>query len=317
MNLLKILIIFLFQTIWICSAQLLVFDPETLFEKFPIFNPEHIQNKKIKKIVFDIIDKKDWQEAEDKNLTEVYEFEPSGKLKRSYHTSIKKIIRIETQNKKHKNIVSKEYYEYDTTSTEYVYQPNLIVERHKFPNNYSEATYFKLCNNKWICKEEKYIESYRTLTTNNSILNNLYLKAQDSIATYEYPNQIKQIYYNNEKAPYKEKFTYFNSNHQIYEITEQLIVASGRVKKTFLYTSDNLLESVTMTIDFGNPETHKIEYFYDEKKRVLSEKHFKNNQHTKEYQYIYSPNNNELISILIRTFEDKNIRIIKLFYEYY
>ncbi len=317
MNPLKILSIFLFQIIWLCKAQLLVFSPEYLFEKFPVFNTEYIQNNKIKKIVFDIIDKKDWQEAEDKNLTEVYEFEASGKLKRSYHTSIKKIIRIETQHKKHKNFTTQELYEYDTTSTEYLYQPKLIIERHQFPNHYTEATYYKLCDPKWICKEEKYIESYRTLSTGNQVLDKLLLKAQDSIATNEFPNQIKQIYYNNEKLPYKEKFIYFNDKKQITEILEQLMVAGGRIKKTFLYTNDNLLISATMTIDFGNSETHQIAYFYDEKKRVLSEKHYKNNQHTKEYQYIYSENNNELKSILIRTFEDKNIRIIKLSYEYF
>ncbi len=318
MNLLKILSIFLFQIIWLCKAQLLLFSPEYLFEKFPVFNPEYIQKNKIKKIEFDIIDKKDWQEAEDKNLTEVYEFEATGKLKRFYHTSIKKIIRIETQHKKHKNFTTQELFEYDTTSTEYLYQPNLIIERHKFPNNYTEATYLKFCNSKWICKEEKYIESYRTLSTGNQVLDKLLLKAQDSIVTYEFPNQIKQIYYNNEKLPYKEKFIYFNDKKQITEILEQLIVANGRIKKTFQYhPQKKLILTTQMLIDYGHPESYAIEYQYDEGGRVYSEKHFRNNNALKEYQYIYSENNNELKSILIRTIEDKNIRIIKLIYEYF
>lgn len=314
MNLLKILIISISFNLFDLSAQLL-FHPEFIFEKFPVFDESFIQKNQIKKITFDIIDKKDWQEAEDKNLVEVYEFYPDGKLKRQYSTSVKKIIQIETINKKHKSIVSKEVYEYDTTSVNYVYQNNLMIERHIFPNKYIEATYFKYCG-KFICKEEKYIETYRSLNTGNNVLDKMLLKAQDSIATFDYGNQIKQIFYNNEKLPYKEKFIYKNNQNQIIEITEQFVATQGRIKKSFQYNSNNLLDNATMTIDYGNSETYYIEYEYDNLNRVLSETHFKNEIKLKEYQYIYDPQFQGLKSILIRTFDEKNIRIIKLEYDY-
>jgi len=313
MNLLKILIFSVFINICNLSAQLLL-HPEYIFEKFPVFNETFIKNNQIKTIIFHIIDKKDWQEAEDKKLTEVYEFYPDGKLKRQYHTSIKKILQYETINKKNKNILLKEQYEYDTTSISYIYEKNIIIERFRYPNNYVEANYYTLCGQQ-ICKEEKYIESYRQLQTGNVIPDKLLLKAQDSIATFVYNHQIKQIFYNNEKLPYKEKFIYQNEQNQIYEITEQFIAAQGKIKKTFHYNTNHLIAHATMTIDYGNPETYSIEYTYDETNQLFSEKHFKNNTAMKEYQYIYDEKTKLLKSILIRTYEDKNIRIIKLIYE--
>lgn len=323
MNQLKTLIALICCITFHIDAQLINFSPEHIFEQFPAFNEKYVQIKRIKAVVFDIIDKKDWQEAEDKNLVEVYEFYTNGKLKRQYHTTIKKIIQYETvQNsrsrfqQKNKPIIVKEKYEYDTISTEYIYQTNLIIQRHRYPNNYIEATYYKLCGN-WICKEEKYVETYRQLSTGNSVLDKMYIKAYDSIVTYDYGQQIKQLYYNNEKLPYKEKFIYKNAQQQIYQIIEQLIVAQGRIKKEFVYLSATQLDSAKMTIDYGQPEHYLIKYQYDEQQRVLAEWHYKHNQIVKEYQYIYNQNNQELKSILIRTPENKNIRIIKLNFEYY
>lgn len=290
--------------------------PEKIFEQFPVFNVEYIKNNKIKSIIFDIIDKKDWHVAEDKNLVEVYEFYKDGKLKRKYATAIKKVIQYETHNSKHKSVITKEIYEYDTLSTEYIYQSNLVIERHRYPTNYTDATYYRYCG-KFICKEEKYTETYRTLHSESKVLDKLFLKAYDSIATFNYKNQIKQIYYNNEKLAYKEKFTYFNDNQQITEILEQLLVANGKIKKTFNYLPNGNITNAIMTIDYGTPETYYIEFQYDNKQRLLSEKHFKNEQALKEYQYIYTEDNSYLQSILIRTYDDKNIRIIKLKYEYY
>lgn len=314
MKRLRILLILILLRTFVCDAQLFSFEPEVLFEQFPVFNSSYIQQQRIRRIIFDIIDKKDWQEAEDKDITEVYEFNTDGKLKRKYFTSIKKIIQYETHNKKHKTVITKELYEYDTTATEYHYQNNLLIERNIYPNNYTEATYYKYCGN-WVCKEEKYIETFKTISTGNKILDKLFLKAYDSIAVFDYGNQIKHVFYNNEKLPYKEKFIYFNENKKIVEITEQLMVANGKIRKQFLYNSSGLLEKSIMNIDYGYPETYSIDFLYDDKNQVTAEKHFKNNHELKEYQYIYSENN-WLKSILIRNFDNKDIRIIKLKFEY-
>jgi len=145
----------------------------------------------------------------------------------------------------------------------------------------------------------------------------LLLKAQDSIATYDFGKQIKQVYFNNEKLPYKEKFIYLNDQKQIVEITEQLVVANGKIKKVFDYNSAGQLEDAVMVVDYGIPETYSIHLYYDKQGRVESEKQFKNNKELKEYQYIYSENNQELKSILIRHFDESSIRIIKLKMGYY
>lgn len=317
MKLWKALICLTFGPIWIIKGQLLL-NPYEIFEKFPIFDENFIRQRRIKQIIFDIIDKKDWQAAEDKDLTEVYEFLSNGKLKRQYHTSIRKVLRYEThiQHKKQERITTTEHYEYDTLSVEYIYEPSLIIERHHYPNNYTEATYRRYCG-AYVCKEEKYIETYRPISSEKKVLDKLFLKAQDSIQTYNFDHQIKQIYYNNEKLPYKEKFIYFNKQHQITEILEQFMVANSRLKKVFNYNDYGNIENAVMTIDFGTQELYRITYTYDDKNRLFSEKHYKNQEEIKEYQYIYNENSFELKSILIRTYETKNIRIIKLNYTYY
>jgi hypothetical protein len=108
-----------------------------------------------------------------------------------------------------------------------------------------------------------------------------------------------------------------NDQKQIVEITEQLVVANGKIKKVFDYNSAGQLEDAVMVVDYGVPETYSIHLYYDKQGRVESEKQFKNNKELKEYQYIYSENNQELKSILIRHFDESSIRIIKLKMGYY
>src|ERR1043166_10142355 len=77
---------------WNASAQVLVPSAESAFEPMHSFNPQLIAARGIRKITFEILDKKDFQVAEDKSLVEVYEFNPSGLLARYYYTNIIKTL---------------------------------------------------------------------------------------------------------------------------------------------------------------------------------------------------------------------------------
>ena len=59
------------------------------------FNQEFVKAQKIKTITFDIIDKRDFAVAEDKNLINYYEFNSNGQLVRFYYTNIIKTIEKE------------------------------------------------------------------------------------------------------------------------------------------------------------------------------------------------------------------------------
>ncbi len=296
-------------------SQLLKIDPTLLFEKWPIFNEAYIKENKIKRITFDIIDKKDLQEAIDRNLVEVYEFNTQGLLTRNYHTQIKRTIQEEIRNKKNNVVSIKSTFEYDTISYEYAYNSNNDLITTKYHSqNYHEGSYFRYQNHN-LTREERYIENYRTLINGQMILDKLSLKYYDSIYTFKTDKQTKQVFYNNEKMPYKETFYYKADDGKLLETSEYLSVANGKIKKHFNY-SKNMVQDATMVVDYGNPKQTIINFTYDTNNQLYSEKHTIDNKDYKEIQYIYQEDGS-LKSILIRSFDEKNIRIIKIYYEFY
>src|SRR4051812_16362440 len=74
------------------NAQVLVPTPETAFESQHNFNAMFIKQKGIKKINFEIIDKKDFEVAVNKNLVETYEFNSEGRITRYYYTNIARTV---------------------------------------------------------------------------------------------------------------------------------------------------------------------------------------------------------------------------------
>jgi hypothetical protein len=74
------------------SAQVLLPTSETGFERQHNFNPSVIAANGIRRIVYEIIDKKDFEIAIDKNLVETYEFGQNGLLQRYYYTVVSKCI---------------------------------------------------------------------------------------------------------------------------------------------------------------------------------------------------------------------------------
>ncbi len=128
----RITLIFLLLLPTIFLAQVLLPTSETSFEPQHNFNPEIIKLKGVKKITFEIIDKKDFEVAVDKNLVETYEFNADGLLTRYYYTNIVKTIEkhipIYGRRGKVSTRVETEYL-YDTVSTCYFYSgKNLVLK---------------------------------------------------------------------------------------------------------------------------------------------------------------------------------------------
>ena len=99
--------------------------PETAFEPSHNFNPTVIREKGIRKIVFEILDKKDFEVAVDRSLTETYEFNEDGLMSRFYYTQIARTYekQITKLNRKGQAVsYSTSEYLYDTISTSYFYQ---------------------------------------------------------------------------------------------------------------------------------------------------------------------------------------------------
>ena len=151
MSILKYVFIFIFSYSSV-FAQILAPSLQNTADNVPNFNFSEIKKLKIKTIVFDMVDKKDFQIAEDKDLSRHYEFDSLGRLTRYYYTVISRIIQKEFHTApvyKRRRLISaggtysKNVYEFDTLSCIFLYDANnnLTCKRLKDGNFYS-ATYY-------------------------------------------------------------------------------------------------------------------------------------------------------------------------------
>src|ERR1700752_626143 len=136
----------------ILFSQTLIPTVESAFEPQLPFDDEYIKAQRIKSITFDIIDKKDFQVAEDKGLLNYYEFNDQGQITRFYYTSIAKVIQKEYHSGPvyhHKRKVNnghsytKNEYIYDTISTNYYYNEKFLLKLKRYNDgSYYESYYY-------------------------------------------------------------------------------------------------------------------------------------------------------------------------------
>lgn len=309
-------------------AQVLLPTPETAFEKQHHFNPEVIKSKNIKRITYDIIDKKDFEVAVENNTTESYDFDNNGKLIRYYYTIVVKTIEREIiiparykGKRKIKNAEKKivNFNIYDTVSTSYFFSgSNLILKRYFDGINYYESRFYRYNSNNQLIKELRYKETNNSKDKSVFILANQLLLSEDSFQYQMFSSrQLKCIYFNSENRPYKEVITNHDSLGRK-KIEYENYIAASWIKQEHSY--EYFKNRLVMAKFIGNANNDielKITYEYNTLNNELySEKHYKNNLLVKEISYITDSNNGLLNSFIIRDPINKSIRIIKLKYEY-
>jgi hypothetical protein len=305
-------------------SQVLLPTYKTAFEKQHQFNSEVIKKRGIKKITFEIVDKKDFETVVDKNLIETYEFDTNGSLLRYYYTTIVKSIErnipLVTQKGRKKQISFRTYidYIYDTISTTYIYKNNLLaLKRYHDGLNYYESRYFQYDDKANMIKEMRFKETNNSTDKQLFILGNQVLLSTDSMQFFNYSQkQTKCVYFNSEKRPYKENFIYKDSLGNIIKIYENYVAASWIVQEQkFSYTGNRLISAEY----FGNANTNfkrKVEFEYDALNELFTEKQFKNDVLIKEISYVSDKNNGLLNSFVERDPINKSMRIVKLKYDF-
>lgn len=300
-----------------------VFRPsaETAFEAQHNFNPEQIRIKGIKKIILEIIDKKDFEVAVDQNLTEIYEFNDAGKPSRFYYTNIvrtneRQVTRLNHKGQKH-SFTTNEYV-YDTISTNYFYDgDHLILKRYHDGLHYYEARYYRYDSLGNLTKELRFKETNNSPDRSLFILGNQVLLSEDSFQYRKFSSgQQKCVFLNNEHRPYKERITNYDSLGRKTSEYEQYTAASWiRQESSFEYQGDRLV-----TARFEGNASHSIQlkntYEYDEMNELYSEKHFKNDVLIREISYVTDKAERLLHSIIIRDPVRKTIRIVRLRYDF-
>lgn len=307
----------------ICSsgmAQVLIPSAETAFELNHNFNPEIIRSKGIKKITYEIIDKKDFEVPVDKSLTEVYEFNADGQLSRYYYTTIVKTIQKEVKirvGRTWQSTLQNEYL-YDTVSTSYFYQnKNLVLKRFHDGANYYESRYYSYDAQNRLTKERRYKETNNSPDRSVFILGNQVLLSEDSFQYQTYASgQTKCIFLNNENRPYKESISnYDNAGRKLNEDETYIAAAWIRQQRWFEYKDGKLAEA-----RFKGNAHHdivlKTVYEYDEFKELYNEKKYRNDILLREISYVRDRNNGLLNSFIIRDPNNQSLRIVKLKYDF-
>lgn len=301
-------------------AQVLLPTPQTAFESMHHFNPEVIRTKGIKKIVFEIVDKKDFETVVDKSLIETYEFNPEGLLSRHYYTTIIKTIEKEISKvnaRGHRVSYTVNDYVYDTVSTSYFYSGDkLILRRYHDGHDYYESRYYRYDSLGNLTKELRYRETNVSPQKSIFILGNQVLLSADSFQYQKYSSgQMKCLYLNNENRPYKERIMNFDSLGRKINEFENYTAASWIMQESKYEYSGKHLTSATFEGNAANRVSMKNTYEYDELNELYTEKQYKNDVLLKEISYVTSKADTLLNSFVIRDHINKTMRIVKLKYD--
>ncbi|PBQ33083.1 hypothetical protein CNR22_15280 [Sphingobacteriaceae bacterium] len=302
-------------------AQVLIPTPETAFELQHNFNPEVIKQKGIKKITFEIIDKKDFEVAVDKSLIETYEFNAEGRLSRFYFTIIvktneKQITRVNRKGQSVSHSIND--YLYDTVSTTYFYSGNnLILKRYHDGINYYEGRYYRYDSLGNLTKESRFKETNNSTDRSLFILGNQVLLSEDSFQYKKFSSgQLKCTFLNNENRPYKERITNFDSLGRKKTENENYTAASWIMQESKYEYKGKHLVSAQFEGNAGNKVLVKNTYEYDDMDELYTEKQFKNDVLQKEISYVTNKGDSLLNSIVIRDPNNKSIRIVRLKYDF-
>jgi len=308
------------------KAQILIPTPETAFEVQHNFNSDLIKHKNIKKITFEIVDKKDFEIPVDKNLVETYEFNSAGQLSRFYYTNIIKTIEKQTtvnisrgrRRGYYSTVQTHSEYVYDTVSTSYFYaKNNLILKRYHDGALFYESRYYRYDSINNLTKELRYRETNNSKDKSIFILGGQLLLSEDSFQYKKYPSgQLQCALLNNENRPYKQQIINYDSLSRKKSVNEFYTAAAWIMQEQKYEYSGNHLSMAQFKGNANNEVNLKITYEYDNNNELYTEKHYKNDILMKELSYITDSANNLLNSMVIRDHINKTMRIVKLKYDF-
>jgi hypothetical protein len=309
------------------AQSLLVPSPATAFSPMLEFNTEFVKTQKIKTITFDIIDKKDFAVAEDKNLVNYYEFNAHGQLTRFYYTTIVKTLEKEYHSQpvyhRHRLVSAghsyfRNEYVYDTISTIYMYDTNNNLKMKRYNDGtYYEARYYSYDAKNRLTKEKRFKETNNGDSRNNFVLGTQVLISEDSFQYVDItPLQYKQICLNSENRPYKEIVVNKDTAGHVVSTNEHYTVAWIVQNAEFKY-ENGILASAEFKGNANGDVLLRSTYECDSANCIYTEKQFRNDILLKEISYVTERNAKFLNSFIVRDPVAKTMRIVKLYYTYF
>ncbi len=291
------------------------------------FNPEAVQQQKIKKIIVNFQDKLDDFPIEDKGLHDVYEFDTRGLVTRFSHLSIKSREVIEVKvpavyNKNGRRIspayIRDEYvYTYDTAYVWFKYDElNHLIMKRTNQGDFFFTWYYDYNQNGFLIKQ-----TYCKETNKNTDKHQFELAVQTIISSeafdysFQTATQMKKVFLNDEGKEYRNAIVNFSR----FYIEENHSFTVGFVKYYNLYTFNEKglpLETKSTTNTNGDI-SHRTLFEYNEKGILTAEKKYRDTTHTNNITWMYDEKSQLIKAQLDRDFQKKRIGIVKFSYEYY
>jgi hypothetical protein len=312
------------------SARAQVFNPpiQHIADNIPDFNFGEIKKRKIRSIVFDMVDKKDWQVAEDRDLSRHYEFDTLGRISRCYYTVVSRIIQKEFHTapvyRKRRMIspghsYTKNVYEFDTLSYTFLYNQkgNLSCKRYNDGNAYN-STYY------WYDSLDRPTRVLYCKETNVSNDKSVFVlgmqqKQFEENYTYTFTSdvQYKKQCLNDEGRVFKEIIVTFTKFNKPKQYNESFVATWINQVTDFSYNDKNRLIEKKYTSNAGGAVEIKDTFEYDKNDFLDMEKHFKNGLMVSETGYVNDLASGLPTSYVTRDPINKSMQIVRLIYNYY
>lgn len=306
----------------IIKSQLIIVQPEKVFESPWIFNPEYIAKNNIKKIHLQILDKKDFQSPEDLNRQVIFEYDKNGSEVFSYTVepigTETRTFTIQRGKRKPPVHILKNISLCDTIFRQTVYTDDGKIKmiRTYGKNKPAITSYYTYYANGFT-KEIKCREWPEYVAGKIFILQKQEIMYIDSFQTLSPSDKFrKNIYFNADHKPYKEQQYEFEYN--LLKIIRDVFITAPWIEqyKKFDY-ENNQIKKAVMFANAGTPLEFEYEYEYDEKSNLYSIYYRKNKFLEKETGFVYEARSGIPTGIVIRDYTTKSIQIIRIYTETY
>ena len=325
-RLLTLALIFCFCPPLFSSAQLIntkVTEPSTTEIKF---NPTLVKTSKIKKITLLISNKPDLQMIEEKSLTECYEFDSIGMVKRSYTTKMAHQEKVEREVKavyRKGRRISPAYtdvtwiYVYDTAFTWYFYdaEGRLNMKRANY-GDFFTTWYYTYNGDGQIIKEVYCKENNLNMNVHDFKLGVQTVLSSESFQyVTQSPTQVKKLCYNDEGKVYKQGI--INRDSNVVEENYSFVVGYVHYINTYKYDNNGRLLTKTNISNSNGDQKVTQTYEYDADNNLSAQKLYKNELNTDSCTFIYDESKRLVKARLDRDIVNSSIVITKFTYEFF
>lgn len=272
-----------------------------LFSDEPFFNTNFIRLNKVKSIKGSRSSKKVKDIIRTKGLDFYYEFNAAGNLV------------MQTSTFHNTNLIK------DTNVINYYYddfnQIKLIRKNDSYGYYSHEYTYNKEggITTQTYCREENMCDA-----KNYFQLGNRYVITSDSFY-YERlsDNQLKKIFFNNYKKPFKEQTNYYNDLGYLIEEYTKFLIGNKKNKTTYSYDEKGRVIEIKTYPDLNTNYSETEKFFYDDLGNVLEIKKYENDIYKISKQFLYDKTSYLLTAQLIQEVETEYVRIIQYQYTFF